>query len=247
MKLIVRGERMMRIGLLGAMAEEVDELANCMDVAETVRKGMTDFHLGTLSGQSVVLAYSGIGKVNAGAAVQMMADWFGIDALIFTGVAGGLDPLLDVGDLVISEDALQHDFDSTAFGYDRGRIPRLKKKLFYADRTLMERFLRAAHNLKDDLGGARITLGRVLSGDQFIASPEHNRDLFLQFAGQCVEMEGAAAAQVCYLNQIPFVIVRAISDRADQSARVDYRVFVAQAVARSCRLVQQVLNTWDED
>ncbi len=236
----------MGIGLLGAMAEEVDELVTAMTGVETVRKGLTDFHIGTLYGQPVVLAYSGIGKVNAAAAVQMMADCFNIEALIFTGVAGGVDPRLDVGDMVISEDALQHDFDSTAFGYDRGRIPRLRKKLFYGDRKLLERFLRAARQIGGELDGVRIALGRVLSGDQFISCPEQNRQLYLQFAGQCVEMEGAAAAQVCYLNQIPFVIVRAISDRADQSARVDYRVFVDRAVAHSCRLVRAVLESWDK-
>ena len=235
----------MRIGLLGAMAEEVAELVGCMDVSESVRKGQTDFHIGTLEGQPVVLAYSGIGKVNAAATVQMMVDCFDIHMLIFTGVAGGVDPRLDVGDIIISEDSVQHDFDSTAFGYDRGRIPRLKKKLFYADRQLVERFLLAARRLKEEMGNVQIIPGRVLSGDQFIASSERNRELFALFGGQCVEMEGAAAAHVCYLNQIPYVIVRAISDRADQSAKVDFRSFVIQAVEHSCKLVRVVLRHWE--
>jgi adenosylhomocysteine nucleosidase len=235
----------MRIGLLGAMAEEVDEILSCMEKKETLEVGGVHFYQGILEEQDVVLAHSGIGKVNAAMTVQKMVDYFHIDLLIFTGIAGAVDPALKVGDIVISDDSVQHDFDVSIFGYDKGRIPRLKKKLFYADRGLMERFLRASQTIRKESPEVNVFLGRVLSGDQFVASAAKNRELYSQFFGLCVEMEGAAAAQVCYVNRIPHVIIRSISDRADQRAEVDYRAFSAQAAKRSCLLVKEVIRDWD--
>ncbi len=232
----------MKIGLMGAMVEEVSAFREGMEVHQHTTWSGMDFFEGVLEGMDVVLACSGIGKVNAALGVQVLVDRFGIDGLVFTGIAGAVDPDLDVGDIVVSDDACQHDFDSTAFGYERGLIPRLRKKWFYADRIWVNRFMDASRRLADDLAPSKTIMGRVLSGDQFIADPVMTKKLRKDFSGHCVEMEGAAAAHACYVNQIPFVIIRSISDKADHSAKVDYRAFTQIAVDHSTKLVREVFR-----
>ena len=235
----------MKIGLIGAMNEEISAFLKVMENSKKIRWGKIDFYEGSIKNQKVVMACSGIGKVNAAACVQMMADRFAIDALIFTGIAGGLDPRLNVGDVVISEDAVQYDFDSSQFGYDVGMVPRLWKKYFYGDRALIVLFRKAAEVVFKEDPKTQAVIGRVLSGDSFVSSAGKAEFLRKNFQGHCVEMEGAAAAQICYLNNIPFVIIRSISDRADQSAQVDYKTFTSLAVYNSTVLVKEVFKGLD--
>lgn len=225
----------MVLGIIGAMEEEVAALKAALTEVETeVRAGMT-FLSGKLEGQAVVIVRSGIGKVNAAACTQLLLDRYGVDYVVNTGIAGSLNNAINIGDIVLSVDALQHDVDAVAFGYQLGEIPRVGTLCFQADEKL--RALAEAQNrlVNPDI---ETFCGRVVSGDQFISSKEKKEWLRNQFAGDCCEMEGAAIAQICALNQVPFLIVRAISDKADDSASMDYPSFEKKAIEHCVKLTK---------
>ena len=221
------------------MELEVEALKAQMDVKNIVEKASMKFYEGVLNGKDVVVVQCGIGKVNAGICVQVLADIFGVDAVINTGVAGSLRAEINIGDIVVSTDACEHDMDVTALGYKQGIIPQMKESFFKADRKLVESAIEVCRKVNPDIS---VYEGRVLSGDQFISGEEIKNKLIALFDGSCTEMEGAAIAQTAYLNQIPFVIIRAISDKADDSATMDYPTFEKQAVEHSVRLTRGFLK-----
>jgi len=228
-----------KIGIIGAMEEEVEALRKKMDGPRKVTKASMDFYSGKLNGVEAVIVRSGIGKVNAGICTQILADLFGVDAVINTGIAGSLKAEINIGDIVISTDALQHDMDATGFGYDPGVIPRMETSCFQADAALMEAAKAAC---KEAVPEIQVFTGRIVSGDQFISDREVKNRISRRFGGMCTEMEGAAIAQAAYLNHIPFVIIRAISDKADDSATMDYPAFERQAIAHSVALVENFVG-----
>lgn len=230
---------MNRIGIIGAMEEEVAQLKEHMQVEEIFTKASMDFYRGTLNGKDVVVVRSGIGKVNAGICTQILADVFQVDAIINTGIAGSLQAEINIGDLVISSDALQHDMDAREFGYARGQIPRMDTLSFPADEKLIKAAEASCRKVNPEIS---TFVGRVVTGDQFIASRAVKDEIKSWSEGLCTEMEGAAIAQVAYLNEIPFVILRAISDKADDSATMDYPTFERQAIANSVRLVLDLMT-----
>ena len=217
------------------MELEVEALKEQMDVKNIVEKASMKFYEGTLRGKDVVIVQCGIGKVNAGICVQILADLFQVDAVINTGVAGSLRAEINIGDIVVSTDACEHDMDVTALGYKQGIIPQMKESFFKADRQLVEAAIEVCREVNPDIN---VYEGRVLSGDQFISGEEIKNKLIDLFDGFCTEMEGAAIAQAAWLNQIPFVIIRAISDKADGSAHMDYSEFEAKAIEHTVRLVE---------
>lgn len=227
------------IGIIGAMEEEVAALKGIMEVEEMLERASMTFVKGRLCGKEVVVVRSGIGKVNAGICAQILVDLFGVDTLINTGVAGSLDAAIDIGDMVISTDAVQHDMDTSIFGDKVGQIPRLDTYSFPADAKLVEEAKLANEEANPDI---HTFTGRVVSGDQFIAGNEKKDYLVQTFDGKCAEMEGAAIAQAAYLNHIPYVIIRAISDKADNSAVMDYPTFEKHATEHSLRLLQNMLE-----
>lgn len=227
------------IGIIGAMEEEVAALKDSMEVQETTEQASMIFCKGVLCGKEVVIVRSGIGKVNAGICVQILVDRFGADTLINTGIAGSLDAKIDIGDMVISTDALHHDMDATEFGYPIGQIPRMEALSFPANEELLKKAVQASEKANPDI---HTFTGRIASGDQFIASREIKDRIVENFHPLCVEMEGAGIAQAAYLNQVSYVIIRAISDKADNSASVDYPTFERQAIAHSVRLVKELLT-----
>ena len=223
------------IGIIGAMEEEVAELKKDMQIEETVEMAGMVFCRGTLGGKDVVIVRSGIGKVNAGICTQILADLFQVDAVINTGIAGSLKAEINIGDIVVSTDAIQHDMDATGFGYEPGVIPRMPVSCFEADKRLVKAAEDACKEAVPEVG---VFAGRIVSGDQFISDRQVKNRITAQFGGMCTEMEGAAIAQAAYLNSIPFVIIRAISDKADDSATVDYPTFERQAITHSVALVE---------
>ena len=225
------------IGIIGAMDEEVSRLKEVMTDVEISKKAGMDFYKGKLQGKEAVVVRSGIGKVNAGICTQILADDFQVDCVINTGIAGSLNAQIDIGDIVLSSDALQHDMDATGFGYEMSVIPRMPVSVFQADGHLIEVAKQACRKVNPDI---KTFVGRVVSGDQFISSKEKKNWLEEQFHGFCTEMEGAAIAQAAYLNGIPFLIIRAISDKADDSAGMDYSVFEAQAIRHSVNLLLEM-------
>lgn len=226
-----------KIGIIGAMEEEVKALREKLTDAKLLRKASMDFYSGMLNGVEAVVVRSGIGKVNAGICTQILADVYQVDAVINTGIAGSLKAEINIGDIVISTDTLQHDMDATGFGYEPGVIPQMETSCFQADEELIQKAKAACKEAVPDI---RIFTGRVVSGDQFISDRSVKARIAEQFDGMCTEMEGAAIAQAAYLNHIPFVIIRAISDKADDSATVDYPTFERQAIAHSVALVENL-------
>ena len=227
------------IGIIGAMEEEVVELKKDMQIEETVEMAGMVFCKGTLGGKDVVIVRSGIGKVNAGICAQILVSQFGADTLIYTGIAGSLDAQIDIGDMVISTDALHHDMDATVFGDPAGQIPRMDTLSFPADKELVKKAVAANEKANPDI---HTFTGRVVSGDQFVASDEVKEKIRSNFGGLCTEMEGAAIAHTAYLNDISYVIIRAISDKADGSASEDYPTFEKKAIAHSVRLVEKLMT-----
>ena len=224
------------IGIIGAMEEEVAELKKDMQIEETVEMAGMVFCKGTLGGKDVVIVRSGIGKVNAGICAQILVSQFGADTLINTGIAGSLDAQIDIGDMVISTDALHHD--ATVFGDPAGQIPRMDTLSFPADKELVKKAVAANEKANPDI---HTFTGRVASGDQFISDKEVKERIVSLFHPMCVEMEGAGIAQAAYLNKVSYVIIRAISDKADNSATMDYPTFEKKAIAHSVRLMKELL------
>lgn len=230
---------MSKIGIIGAMELEVKQLKAQMTQSQIITKAGMEFYEGTLNGASVVVVRCGIGKVNAALCVQILADVFQVTHVINTGVAGSLNATLDIGDILISKDALHHDMDVTIFGYQPGEVPQMGFREFQADECLAELAEKACRKVNPDV---HAVLGRVVSGDQFISSKEVKEHLISAFQGDCAEMEGAAIAHGAYLNGLPFVIIRAISDKADDSAEMDYPTFEAAAAKHSAALVIEMVK-----
>ena len=228
----------MMIGIIGAMEEEVAVLKQDMTVEETIEYASMQFCKGVLCGKQVVIVRSGIGKVNAGICAQVLVDKFGVDVLINTGIAGSLDAAIDIGDMVISTDLVEHDMDATIFGDPLGQVPRMDTFAFPADPVLVGKAIAANEEANPDI---RTFTGRIVSGDQFVSSAEVKERLVKNFGAKCTEMEGAAIAHAAYLNKISCVIIRAISDKADNSATLDYPTFEKKAIEHSVRLVRNLL------
>ena len=223
------------VGIIGAMDVEVASLKEAAAITRTTAVAGMEFCEGTLGGKAVVIVKCGMGKVNAGICANTLINEFGCTRIINTGVAGSLDPAIDIGDLVVSVDAVQHDFTVEAIGFAKGEIPYTGLYAFPADEALRAAAVDAVKNAAPD---AHVFEGRVCSGDQFISEPAQKEKIVADFGGMCCEMEGAAIAQACYLNDTPFVIIRAISDKPDGSGAVDYRTFEAQAAARCADIVR---------
>lgn len=228
----------MRIGIIGAMDEEIALYKEAMSQTTTTVKAGITYVSGKLEEQDVVLCKSGVGKVNAAVTTQILIDQFQVERVIFTGVAGAVHPDLNIGDIVVSTDCLQHDMDVTPLGFAPGQIPYTEQWIWKADQTLMEQAVEAGKGLE---AGVQVVTGRILSGDQFVASREKVAALYEQFGAHCTEMEGAAVAQVCAMNNIPFVVVRSMSDKADGSAHVNFVEFTKLASQRSFAIVSKML------
>lgn len=227
------------IGIIGAMHEEVVELKELMTELSEIEEANMSFFKGKLIDKEVVLVECGIGKVNSSVCATLLINQFKCEKIIFTGVAGGIDEDIEIGDIVISTDLIQHDFDTTAFGSAPGEIPRMKTSIFVADETLRVLAKESSLEIFDE---SKVREGRIVSGDQFISSAEKIKWLRETFNASAAEMEGASIAQVCYLFETPFVILRAISDKANHDAKVDFPSFVKLAAKNSKEIVCKMLE-----
>ena len=217
----------MKLGIIGAMAQEVETLLSLLEERNTTTHAGVAFHEGRLDGKDVVVVQCGIGKVNAALCVQMLCDFYQVTHLVNTGIAGSLDAALDIGDLVISEDAMYHDVDVTNFGYVPGQMAGMPAS-FPADSALVN----AAFAAAEAVNPGHTRKGRVASGDQFVCEQGLKDKIIAVTGAACTEMEGAAIAQAAHRNGVPFVIIRAISDKADNSADMDYPTFERIAAHR---------------
>lgn len=222
------------LGIIGAMDVEVAEVKEAMQGVEVKTVAGMDFYKGTLKGREAVVVRSGIGKVNAAMCTQILVDHYHVDAVINTGIAGSLKNEIEIGDVVLSTDTVQHDMDATGFGYPAGQIPQMEEFSFPADEALIKLAEKCCKEVNPEIG---VFTGRVVSGDQFVSDQVKKDWIAETFGGFCTEMEGAAIAQAAYLNKVPFLIIRAISDKADNSATMDYDEFEEKAVRHSVNLI----------
>lgn len=219
------------------MDQEVAKLKEMMTEVEITKAASMEFYKGKLNGTEAVVVRAGVGKVNAACCTQALIDHFPVSCVINTGIAGSLQASIDIGDIVLATDALEHDMDAVSFGYGLGQIPGMEVFSFTADEKLRKIAKEGCEKVNPDIS---VHEGRVVTGDQFVSSKEKKTWLVEHFDGCCTEMEGAAIAHVAYLNQIPFLIVRAISDKADDSAHMDYPTFEAKAIEHSVRLITEM-------
>lgn len=230
------------IGIIGAMEVEVEKIREAMDVQEKRTISGMDYYIGTLDNQRVVLTQCGMGKVNAGICAQAMITCLGVTAVINTGASGSLDNSQNIGDFVVSSEVIQHDFDATPLGFAKGEVPYTGKYAFDADKTLIEKAKRA---IEVCIPEVKCTVGRICTGDQFISTNEQKDRIISDYGGLCCEMEGGAVGYVCYVNKVPFVIIRAISDKADGSDMMDYPEFERLASYRCAKIVNYMLTNWE--
>lgn len=219
---------MIKLGIIGAMEQEVETLLAQMENKSSATVAGSTFYEGKLAGLDVVVVQCGIGKVNAALCVQILCDRYQITHAVNTGIAGSLCADLDIGDLVVSKDAMYHDFDCVHFGYPYGKVPGMEVVSFPAD----ENMIKLAFDAAGSVHPGHVSIGRVASGDQFVAEQGLKDRIIANTQAICTEMEGTAIAQTAYRNGIPFVILRAISDKADNSAEMDYPTFEKQAAHR---------------
>lgn len=240
----------MTLGILAALHYEIDGLIAAMrhdDARATVHRiGMRDYYVGELYGQRCVLVLARVGKVAAAATTVTLIREFGVDGIVFTGLAGGIGAGVQVGDLVIADRTVQHDMDARPL-FPRHQVPLLGLEAFPTDPTLTAALREAAQAfLKEDLASAvpapvrarfgvtapNLHLGMIASGDQFIGAPTTVAELRARLSGLlAVEMEGAAVGQVCHEYGVPHAVMRTVSDRADDSAHVDFPAFLADVAS----------------
>lgn len=233
---------MRKLGIIGAMSVEVEMLKERMEDKVVSNRAGMEFCEGTLLGLPAVVVQCGVGKVNAAMCAQILCACYGVTHVVNTGIAGSLCADLDIGDLVVSRDAMYHDFDCVHFGYEMGKVPGMDVVAFPADDML----LGYAFAASEAVNPGHTKVGRVASGDLFVAAKEAKNAIIAKTAALCTEMEGAAIAHTAYRNHIPFVILRAISDKADDSAQMDYPTFEAIAARRcaevTCRLAGMLIE-----
>ncbi len=227
------------LGIIGAMHEEIVELKGLISNIEEIEIASMTYYKGILEDKKVVLVESGIGKVNSAVCTTILINQFKVEKIIFTGVAGGVAEDIEIGDIVVSTDLVQHDFDVTVFGANYGDIPRMKESYFKADEKLIDLATKSALEIFDE---SKVRKGRIVSGDQFINGLEKIEWLRETFGASAAEMEGASVAHVCYLFKVPFVILRAISDKANSEAKVDFTEFVTLATKNSKEIVVNMLR-----
>jgi len=228
----------MVIGIIGAMDEEIDAYRKHLSNLKEESWKIFTFYKGKLNGNDVVVVKSGVGKVFAAMICQILIDKYKVDTILFTGVAGALNKKLEIGDVVVSVDSVHHDFNAVPLGFKRGQISYTNYRFFGAEKKLVDLAL------KVDISPHKIIKGRILTGDQFFTQSERKKHKYLteELCGDCIEMEGAAVAQVCNINQISHLIVRTVSDKANGTAVKDYNKFKVVVASNSFKVIDGILK-----
>lgn len=230
---------MNKIGIIVAMEEKLEAVLNIMNNIEQKEIYGISVQIGKIEQKEIAVVKSGVGKVNAARVTQILIDKLNVKSIINLGSAGALSPLLNIGDIVIGEKLIQHDFDITAFDHDKGYITGVGDYI-YSDIELIEKFKKAANNLKEK--DYKIKTGIIATGDIFCTDIEMKNKIYSKFDADCVEMEGAAIAQVCYLDNIPFIVIRSISDSPNGNNEIDFDKFVELASKRCANILREFLK-----
>ena len=230
----------MKIGIIAAEQEEFEAILNIAKVEERKEIYELNFVKCKIKDKICVLVKSGVGKVNAARATQILIDNFKPDYIVNVGVAGGLNPMLSIGDIVIGETLVQHDFDITAFGHAKGYIPGVGEKI-YADDYLVKKIEEAIGNQEEKV--YKYEKGVIASGDIFCTAIPMRDKIYAKFNAECVEMEGAAIGQVCSLCNVPFVVIRSITDTPNGENEVTYEKFIKLASERCANILKDFVKT----
>ncbi len=228
---------MKTIGIIGAMEEEIESIKPHIDIISTKNIVGLDFYMGKMGGNNVVLVRSGIGKVNASICSQVLIDLYAVDYIINVGVAGAINKDLKIGDVVIATDTMHHDIDTSYFGDEIGIIPRMEESCFKADEDLTKIAMKVSNNIIEN---NKIVAGRIVSGDQFLCDIEKKNKIWQHFKAFCVDMESAAIGQTCYLNKIPFSIIRSISDNSEENN--EYENFFKDSALKASNILKEIIN-----
>lgn len=229
---------MKNIGIIGAMQEEVQALIEHYGVEEKIKHLDFEFNVIKYSGKKVVVVVSGIGKVNSAICTQLLIDRFNVECVINTGIAGAISEKLNIADIVFSTDLIQHDVNAVGFGYKLGEIPRMNdKSIFKANSELAELASKIA-----DSNNMTYYKGRIVSGDEFVSTNSKKQWIKDNFDAMCTDMESASIAHVCYLNKIPFLAVRCISDTSDDRASMVYTEFEKIALDKCFRISNALIE-----
>lgn len=227
---------MNRVGIIVAMQEELEEILNIMKNVEEKEILGLNFKIGQIEKNKVVVVKCGVGKVNAARVAQILIDKLDVKYMINVGAAGALNPFLNIGDIVIGKKLVQHDFDITAFDHDKGYITGVGEYI-YSDEKLVQKFEKIINSFSDNT--YKTVTGVIATGDIFCTDIEMKNKIYTRFDADCVEMEGAAIAQVCYLDKIPFIVIRSISDSPNGKNEVDFDKFVELASRRCANLLKE--------
>ncbi|MFA6888547.1 MAG: 5'-methylthioadenosine/adenosylhomocysteine nucleosidase [Candidatus Woesearchaeota archaeon] len=229
---------MTKIGIIGAMDEEIEAYLKHIDNLQKEEWKIFTFYMGKFYNHDVVIVKSGVGKVFAAMVCQIMIDKYNVDTVLFTGVGGALNKKLNIGDVVVSVDSVHHDFNAMPLGFKRGQISYTDYRFFKAEKKLLD------IALKTKIESTQIIEGRILTGDQFFTQADKQSHSYLldELEGDCIEMEGAAVAQVCTINDIPHLIVRTVSDKADGTAVKDYNTFKSIIAKNSFKVVEEIVK-----
>ncbi|AZR72126.1 hypothetical protein BBF96_01185 [Anoxybacter fermentans] len=242
---------MVKIGIICAFKEEAQHILQEMEIEEEVERLKTRFYKGKFMGREVVFVISGIGKVSSALCTHILIDQFGVELVIFAGIAGGLNPDLIIGDTVIATETFYHDIDWEGQGIEKNTVYSVFRTIFKTDSILIKKLKKGLSDKKLSLPSIlkslrqgkelTITFGRILTGDQVIASKKKVQQLFDKLAGDCVDMESAAVAQTCFLNDIPFLIIRTISDLADEGAMQIIKEILKPVLEVNYQILKEVL------
>ena len=223
-------------GIICATETEMKAIINEIKNIRENNVGKIIFFEGKLNNKDIVFVQSGIGKVNAAITATLLIEKYDVDEVIFSGVAGALDKVLKIGDIVIAEDVVQHDFDTGAFGYKKGQIPQMEVWSFKGDGNLIKKVQETSD------GEIKLHYGRILTGDQFIYKKDEKLDLGREFEALCVDMESGAVAQVCYIMNVKFLIIRSISDSVTDESSMEYDKFSELAAENSKKILKKIIN-----
>jgi adenosylhomocysteine nucleosidase len=228
----------LKIGIIGAMDEEIEVLLPLLQNKAEKKIAGNIFYEGNLFGKDCVIVKSGVGKVYAALTAQILVSNFKVDKIIFTGLAGSINKEIKIGDIVIGEKCVQYDLDASELGFKIGQIPYTDYRFFLGDKKM----LNVCMNTK--IGDTKIINGTIITGDLFLNHKNQLKyeDIFKELKGDCLEMEGAAVAQVCTVNNVPFCIIRIISDNADDNALNDFEKFKKIVSQKSLKLIEDILN-----
>ncbi len=229
----------MKIGIIGAMESEIGGLRDKLENQKVVKAAGMDFYIGVMSGNEVIIVKCGVGKVNAAICATLLCERFHVECIINTGAAGSLNSKIEIGDVVLCTEAVQHDMDCRGFGSPVGKIPFMKTSEFPADEKLRSLANAVCRKVCADIN---VFEGKIATGDQFICDPDKKKSIIDNFGALCCEMEGAAIAQTAWLNDVPFLIIRAISDKADDSAEMDYPAFERMAAWHSIKILTEMIG-----